>query len=48
MSNIFIKEEVLEFIKNNSDIKNKFFIKGDFSIFNENHLRVVHKINCRK
>jgi len=43
MNKIYKKEEVLEFIKKNKEVMFLYFIKGDFNIYNEEHLKVFHE-----
>ena len=44
MAKSFNKYEVLAFIKSNKNILKPCFFDGDFDIFNEEHLMVVHAI----
>ena len=44
MSKKFNKTEVLEYIHTNKNILEKYFINGNFDVFNEDHLKVLHEI----
>lgn len=44
MTRSFDKENVLEFIKANSIVLRNCFLNGDFDIFNDEHLMVIHAV----